>query len=55
MFMMRDREGSKLEREIRRLNAQAYRRREASVAAVTAHAEEQENARTVRDHPQHAV
>lgn len=36
MFMMRDREGSKLEREIGRLNAQADRRREAITTAVDA-------------------
>lgn len=39
MFMMRDREGSKLEREIRRLNAQADRRREAIATAVDTTAE----------------
>lgn len=39
MFMMRDREGSKLEREIRRLNAQADRRREESAAGVGVPAE----------------
>ena len=55
MFMMRDHEGAKLEREIRRLNAQADRRREAIAAANAATAapsDEHPVGRAARDRAQ---
>jgi len=55
MFMMRDREGSKLEREIRRLNAQADRRREAIATAVDTSAEGHPAGRPAADQAQRAV
>jgi len=55
MFMMRDREGSKLEREIRRLNAQADRRREATAAVVIDPVEGQPLARSAGEQAQHAL
>ncbi len=55
MFMMRDREGSKLEREIRRLNAHADRRREAIAAAVDTTAEGHPAGWAAADQAQRAV